>query len=167
MTTQVTKRLPDDRRHDTAGVIAAPPLIFGAALIAALGLSAIHPIRIASRTSGMLRLAGVALIVLGFLLSTAVVLAFRKAGTQVSPYRQTTRFVSTGPYRYSRNPDYIGQMLMYAGIAVAANSWWPIFLMPLVLLVVQRGVVRREERYLEATFGKEYRDYTARVPRWL
>jgi protein-S-isoprenylcysteine O-methyltransferase Ste14 len=165
--THATKSLPEDRRRDTAGVIAAPPLLFGAALIVALSLHAIQPIRIASLSGGMLRLAGVALIVLGLLLSIAVVRAFGRAGTQVSPYRKTTRFVCTGPYRYTRNPDYIGQTLMYAGIAIVANSWWPLFLLPLVLLIVQRGVIRREERYLEAKFGQEYRDYLARVPRWL
>ena len=85
----------------------------------------------------------------------------------MSPYRETTRFVCTGPYRYTRNPDYIGQTLIYGGIAMGANSWWPLFLLPPALLVIQYGVIRREERYLEAKFSQEYRDYTARVPRWL
>jgi protein-S-isoprenylcysteine O-methyltransferase Ste14 len=56
---------------------------------------------------------------------------------------------------------------MYAGIALVAKSWWPLVLLPLVLILVQRGVVRREERYLEAKFGQEYRNYLERVPRWL
>jgi protein-S-isoprenylcysteine O-methyltransferase Ste14 len=112
-------------------------------------------------------LAGVSLIVVGLLLSAAVVRAFRSAGTHVSPYRETTRFVRHRPYRFTRNPDYIGQTLIYGGIAVVVNSWWPLLLLPLALLVVHYGVVRREERYLEAKFGQEYRDFTARVPRWL
>lgn len=159
--------LPDGRGRDTAGVVAAPPLLFGAALIAALALHAIHPIHIASHSSGVPRVVGVALIVLGLSLSIAVVHAFGRAGTNVSPYRETTSFVSTGPYRYTRNPDYIGQTLAYTGIAIVANSWWPLLLLPLVLLVIQRGVIRREERYLEVRFGAEYRDYMARAPRWL
>lgn len=161
------KGRPEDRRRDTAGVVAAPPLLFGVALIIALVLHAIRPIRIESPAGGILRLAGVALIVIGLLLSIAVVRAFGRAGTRVSPYRETTRFVSTGPYRYTRNPDYIGQTILYAGIAIVANSWWPLFFLPLVLFVVQRGVIRREERYLEMKFGQEYRDYMARVSRWL
>jgi protein-S-isoprenylcysteine O-methyltransferase Ste14 len=165
--TQQVRNLSDHRNNDTAGVIAAPPLIFGAALLASWALHAIHAIRIVSSASGVLRLVGAVLIVLGLLLSIAVVRVFAKAGTQVSPYRAATRFVAAGPYRYTRNPDYIGQMLVYAGIAMVANSWWPLFLLPAVLYVVQRGVVRREERYLEARFGQEYRDYVARVPRWL
>ena len=156
------------RKHsDTAGVIAAPPLLFGAALVVALLLHAMHPIRMLPAGNGPLRLAGAALVVLGLMLSIAVVRVFGRAGTQVSPYRRTTRFVSTGPYRYTRNPDYIGQTLTYAGIAMVANSWWPVFLLPVVLYLVQRGVVRREERYLEAKFGQEYRDYMTSVPRWV
>ena len=97
----------------------------------------------------------------------AVTIAFRKAATAISPTRPTSRLVLTGPYRYSRNPDYIGQLVLYLGIALAANTWWPIWLLPPVLAVVERGVVFREERYLEAKFGREYEDYKRSVPRWL
>ena len=161
-----------DQRRDRPGVIAAPPILFGVALAIGFFLHAIAPLRIAPLRSAPLAgatvgLAGATLIVIGLLLSAAVVRAFRSAGTNVSPYRATSRFVCAGPYRYTRNPDYIGQTLMYAGIALVANSWWPLLLLPLALSVIQHGVVRREERYLAAKFGQEYRDYTARVPRWL
>ncbi len=165
--THATKSLPADRRRDRAGVIAAPPILFGAALILGLSLHAIAPVRIAPLPGGTPRLTGVALIVIGLLFSVAVMRAFRSAGTHVSPYRETTRLVCAGPYRHTRNPDYIGQTLMYGGIALVANSWWPLFLLPPTLLLIHYGVIRREERYLEAKFGQEYRDYRARVPRWL
>ena len=58
-------------------------------------------------------------------------------------------------------------MMIYLGVAVATGSWWPFLLLPLLLVTIQLGVVRREERYLEAKFGQEYRDYKARVSRWL
>ena len=69
--------------------------------------------------------------------------------------------------RYSRNPDYVGQTLAYLGITIAADSWWPVILLPAVLLVIQFGVVRREEAYLEAKFGDAYRGYKKQVRRWL
>ena len=156
-----------DQRRDRPGVIAAAPILFGVALAIGFFLHAIAPLRIAPLAGATVGLAGAMLIVIGPLLSAAVVRAFRSAGTNVSPYRETSRFVCAGPYRYTRNPDYIGQTLMYAGIALVANSWWPLLLLPLALSVIQHGVVRREERYLAAKFGQEYRDYTARVPRWL
>ena len=79
-------------------------------------MQVIAPLRIATLPGGKLRLTGGSLIVIGLLLSAAVMRAFRSAGTHVSPYRETTRFVRDGPYRYTRNPDYIGQTLVYVGI---------------------------------------------------
>jgi protein-S-isoprenylcysteine O-methyltransferase Ste14 len=152
---------------DTAGVLAPPPVLFGAGLVIGLALHALHPIHIASSSVSVVRGAGVALVAIGLLLSTSVMRLFGAAGTPVPPYRPTARLVFSGPYRYSRNPDYIGQALVYVGVALVANSWWPLFILPVVVFVVQRFVIEREERYLEAKFGQEYREYRARVRRWL
>lgn len=167
MRTSNANRPPEPPRHDSAGVIAPPPLLYGAAIIVGLALHVLHPLAITSRFVGVLHVVGIVLAVLGLLLSATVVRAFGAAGTPVTPWRGTTRLVHAGPYRYSRNPDYIGQTLVYVGIALVVNSWWLLILLPLVLLAVQLGVIRREERYLEAKFGAEYRDYTTRVRRWL
>ncbi len=153
--------------RDTAGVLAPPPVLYGAGLVIGLVLHALHPIHIASSYVSVVRGAGIALTAMGLFLSASVMRVFGAAGTPVPPYRPTARLVFSGPYRYSRNPDYIGQALLYVGIALVANSWWPLFILPLVLFVVQRFVIEREERYLEAKFGDEYREYRARVRRWL
>lgn len=154
-------------RPDTAGVIAPPPVLLAGALAVGFGLQAVIPISFVSDPRMLICLAGATLIAAGAALSAAVVRAFRAAKTPVSPGRPTTRMVSTGPYRYSRNPDYLGQMLVYIGATLVANTWWPMFLVPFVLVAIQRGVVQREERYLEAKFGREYRQYTDRIRRWL
>jgi protein-S-isoprenylcysteine O-methyltransferase Ste14 len=149
-------------------VIAPPPVLYGAALLLALLLrTTIGPLPIASSTRGALMAAGAVLVLVGLALSATVMRLFAKAGTPVPPYRPTTSFVSTGLYRYTRNPDYLGQTLLYIGIALIAGSWWPLVLLPIVLPIVHFGVIRREERYLEARFGQPYREYTARVRRWL
>lgn len=153
--------------RDTAGVLAPPPVLYGAGLIVGFVLHAFHPIHIASSAGVLMRGVGIALGVVGVLLSTAVMRVFGAAGTPVPPYRPTARLVFDGPYRFSRNPDYIGQALVFVGIALAANSWLPLFILPVVLFVVQHFVIEREERYLETKFGEEYRDYRARVRRWL
>jgi protein-S-isoprenylcysteine O-methyltransferase Ste14 len=157
----------ENLRRDTAGVIAPPPLLYGAVLIVALALHALYPLPIAPGSRMILWIAGAVAIMAGLALIVGVVHAFTTANTPISPFRQTTRLVSTGPYRYSRNPAYLGQTLIYAGIAVIADSWWPIVVLPLLLAVVQHGIIRREERYLEAKFGDEYRGYSTRVRRWL
>jgi protein-S-isoprenylcysteine O-methyltransferase Ste14 len=153
--------------RDTAGVLAPPPVLYAAGLITGLVLHSLHPIHIASSSGSVVRGTGIALMAIGVLLSASVMRVFGAAGTPVPPYRATARLVFSGPYRYSRNPDYIGQALLYVGIALVAESWWPLFLLPVVLFVVQRFVIEREERYLEAKFGEEYREYRTRVRRWL
>jgi protein-S-isoprenylcysteine O-methyltransferase Ste14 len=75
--------------------------------------------------------------------------------------------VTEGPFRYTRNPAYLSMAMIYAGISSLANALWAILLLPATLLVVQRGVIEREERYLERKFGEEYLRYKERVHRWL
>jgi len=90
-----------------------------------------------------------------------------KAGTPIRTDRPVPRLVTDGPFRYTRNPGYLGLAMLYAGIAVLRNSLWAILLLPVVVYVIQREVIGREERYLERTFGEEYLAYKARVRRWV
>ena len=91
----------------------------------------------------------------------------RRAGTNVDPYKPSTTIVEAGPYRYTRNPLYVGMTLMYGGFSALANALPSVLLLPGVLAVMRRGVIEREERYLEGKFGDEYRAYKARVRRWI
>jgi len=93
--------------------------------------------------------------------------AFRQHDTTINPYGKATTVVSSGPFRYSRNPIYVGLLLVVAGFAIALNSAWQLAAAVLLLLLLHYGVVLREERFLAAAFGDEYRDYTHRVRRWL
>jgi protein-S-isoprenylcysteine O-methyltransferase Ste14 len=69
--------------------------------------------------------------------------------------------------RYTRNPSYLGMAMIYTGIASLANALWAVVFLPVALIVVQRGVIEREKRYLECKFGGEYLHYKARVMRWI
>jgi len=75
--------------------------------------------------------------------------------------------VTEGPFHYSRNPAYLSMTMIYTGIASLANALWALLLLPVALLVMQRGVIEREERYLERKFGEEYLRYKAQVRRWV
>jgi protein-S-isoprenylcysteine O-methyltransferase Ste14 len=75
--------------------------------------------------------------------------------------------VAEGPYRFTRNPIYLGFTLVYGGVTALANSPWGALLLPFVLVLMQRGVIQREERYLERVFGEEYLQYKTRVRRWI
>ena len=151
--------------RDNAGVVAPPPLIFALPLIAGLAASWMRQLPIFPGTAGLW--AGIALVVAGLGLIGAGVIEFRQARTAVVPYSPTTAIVSSGPFRFTRNPLYVGFVLIYVGSSLGANTFWPFFLLPLALVVLQRGVIEREERYLERKFGSEYLEYKARVRRWV
>lgn len=89
------------------------------------------------------------------------------AGESANVYKPNGAIVSTGPFAFTRNPMYLSITLLYAGIAFVFNTVWPIVLLPAVLTLIQYGVISREERYLESKFGDVYRQYRARVRRWL
>ena len=154
---------PDTPRPATAGVIAPPPLIYGVPLIAGLVLNRWSPLPLVAGHATLP--AGLLVVVLGFVALPAV-LAFRKARTHPEPWKPTKALVTVGPYRFSRNPMYVGFTLCYLGIAVWQNSLWPLLALPVVIAVMLVGVIKREERYLEGLFGNDYRAYRTRVRRW-
>ena len=152
-------------RADTAGVIAPPPVLFAGTLALALLLGRRRPARLLPPR--IARPLGVGLLASGFALGGWAARTMLRAGTPLDPAEPVTAIVTAGPYQYSRNPIYVGMTLVYLGAAALANSRWPVIALPALLQVVQRGVITREERYLERRFGDEYRRYQAGVRRWL
>jgi protein-S-isoprenylcysteine O-methyltransferase Ste14 len=156
---------------EIAGVIARPPLLFLAALL--LGFALDHLLRLpfpVSRTGWAhwvsASSAGV-LILIGVAVFAAAIRNFAKAATPVQGNRPTRALVTTGVHGWSRNPIYLGMFLVYGGIGLAVRSPWILILLLPLALVVRYGVIAREEAYLERRFGDAYRDYKARVGRWL
>jgi protein-S-isoprenylcysteine O-methyltransferase Ste14 len=92
---------------------------------------------------------------------------FKKAQTNIEPWKTTSNIVTTGVYGFSRNPIYLSFILIGLGIAFAVNSLWIVLMQVSVVLLIQKFVIAKEERYLESKFGAEYRNYTSRVRRWL
>src|SRR5215218_8801600 len=90
-----------------------------------------------------------------------------RAGTPTNPYKPSSGIVTEGPFRYTRNPAYLSMTMVYAGVAFLARAPWALALLPVALGVIRRGVIEREERYLERKFGAEYVSYKARVRRWI
>ena len=91
----------------------------------------------------------------------------RRAGTDPIPFNPTTRIVTHGLYRFTRNPMYIGFALWTFGIAILADSIWMLGAVPIGLVLTNLLVVEREERYLERKFGEEYLAYKRKVRRWI
>ena len=145
--------MPSDEQ-DKAGIVAPPPLVYLGTLVFGLLINRRLPItfppRRISRGLGWPLLGG-GVLVLGWF-----EWALRRGGTPASPYKPVSRIVTEGPFRYTRNPGYLSMAMIYTGIASLANALWAILLLPVALLVIERGVIEREERYLERKFGEEF-----------
>lgn len=155
--------------HDHPGVIARPPRIGGLLLLVGGLLEWLSrwPLLPAAWPASLRWGAGGALVVLGLIVMTLAVRLFRAAGTNVETPKPALALVTDGIYARSRNPMYVALALLFAGIAVLADSAWLALLLLLCLAVLRVGVIAREERYLERKFGAPYCAYRARVPRWL
>ena len=151
--------------RDNPGVVAPPPLIYAGSLAFGLLLNRLRPVGFLPGRLG--RVVGTPMVVGGAFLGLAALREMRRAETNVDPYSPTTAIVEGGPYGFTRNPIYVAMTLVYAGISARANALPAALLLPAVLAVMQRGVIEREERYLERKFGEEYLGYKGRVRRWI
>jgi protein-S-isoprenylcysteine O-methyltransferase Ste14 len=161
----MTEPLSTHSPSDVPNVVILPPLLYGLALAVGFLVQWIAPRPIVSSNArywigGVLLASGVFLAIWGRRV-------MERAGTNVNPTLPATALVATGPFLFSRNPLYVALTLIYVGLALLANALWVLVLIVPVLLILHYGVVRREERYLEARFTDAYREYRSRVRRYV
>jgi protein-S-isoprenylcysteine O-methyltransferase Ste14 len=150
---------------DNPGVIARPPVLYAGTLIVALLVNLAWPLPMFGDTVG--RWCGLVLAVLGAGILVWGRNALISGGTNVDPTLPTNAIVTSGPFRFSRNPLYLGLTVMFLGLTLAMNTWWGIIAMIPLAAVMHSAVILREERYLEEKFGEGYRQYRTRVRRYL
>jgi protein-S-isoprenylcysteine O-methyltransferase Ste14 len=156
------------RDNATAGVRVRPPLLYLGCLILGLVLDLLLPLPLTLPEAGLIRwTVGGGLILIGAAIVAACARNFARAATPVPSNQPVRALVTTGLHGWSRNPIYIGMLLIYAGIGIAAASPWTLVLLLPLAVGIRYWVVAREEAYLERRFGDAYRDYKARVRRWL
>ena len=151
--------------QDNPGVVAPPPLIYALPLAAGVYFNRRSPFEL--MPGNLARIIGVALGVIAVIFSLAAAVQFWRAHTPMMPYKSTSAIIESGPFAISRNPLYLAMTVGYVAVSLFLNTAWPLFVLPLVLLVMYRGVIAREERYLEQKFGERYVEYTTRVRRWI
>ncbi len=153
-----------DKPYAAAGAHIHPPFLLGGLMGILLLYKAFSlPSPLGKRS----RLIGVPLLGLGLGLGASAVAAQLRAGTTPDPTEPSTALVQSGPYRFTRNPIYLGMALIYSGMALLLNAVGGLALLPGMIFAFDRGIVRNEESYLEQQFGQEYLDYKQRVPRWI
>ena len=151
---------------DNAHVMIRPPLAWGLAVLAGLALNWLvpWPFLPADLPAGWL---GAMVFVLALALVAWAIVTITRAGSNVPTNRPTTTIVESGPYRFTRNPIYLGMFLGLIGLAIALDNLWLLLTLGPFALVIRYGVVTREEAYLDRKFGDVYRAYRSRVRRWL
>lgn len=148
-------------------VYVPPPFFYVAAFLIAKALQARFPIRTPPFGTPAAEIAGIALIVAALFFLSRSLRQFFASGNTVVLIRPAKSLQTTGIYAITRNPMYLGLALAYLGAAGLAGSWWTLILFPVLILIVQGYIIRREERYLALEFGAEYEAYRKRVRRWI
>jgi protein-S-isoprenylcysteine O-methyltransferase Ste14 len=148
-----------------------PPLVFAAALGIGTLLDRWRPLPLGAGVPGAgiepTEIIAVALGAAGLGLMLWAALTFRRARTTVLPDRGATALAFGGPYRFTRNPMYVGMTAVSLALTFVLATAWPLLTLPLALLIIDRWVIGREEQHLVARFGADYEAYRRRVRRWI
>lgn len=154
---------------DRPGVLAPPPLVPVIAVLAGIGFDWLAHIPNGWMPPAPLRywIGGVIAVGVVAAVGAGAVRTMRNAGESPDPWSPVSRIVEQGAYRYSRNPMYLGMVILCLAMSILLANVWILVLAPVCALILWWIAIRPEEAYLEAKFGDTYRDYKRRVRRWL
>ncbi|XHB98994.1 isoprenylcysteine carboxylmethyltransferase family protein [Nitratireductor sp. ac15] len=144
-----------------------PPVIYLAAIAIAATLGVFYPLGWFGPPLADILFAIGCLLIVGFvILDVQAMRTLRRAGTAILPTRGADALVTSGPFAISRNPIYLGNSMLLAGIALVSGNPWFLLLLAIACFLTQKLAIEPEERHLAVRFGKKYRDYQKRVRRW-
>lgn len=147
------------------GIRIHPPIIYAISILIGIGLHNERPLAIPLEIYG--RLYGSALFFLALVIAGLSLREFLRANTNVRPDKPDNTLITTGPYRYTRNPLYIVLTLAQITVAIWFNSAWILLMTIPSVVVITQYAIKREEHYLEKLFGQDYIEYRQHVRRWL
>lgn len=152
--------------RDHAGVKIPPPLVYFVLSLFGAGIHSWFPLPL-----GLTREIpywGLAIVSIpSMLIIFSVIWTFRKVETGLEPWSTTSAIVTSGPFRFSRNPIYLAFFIVPVAIGVKINSFWPLIMIVPIALIISHVAIKKEEAYLESKFGQIYLDYKSKVRRWL
>jgi protein-S-isoprenylcysteine O-methyltransferase Ste14 len=153
-------------KKDSPGVKFPSPLYYILAFIASIYLQKYIPIDISIFQNPVVKIAGIILLLISLVYLIPSIVQFARSKNTLVTILPATSLQTTGIYRFTRNPMYLGLVIAYAGIVCLFGNWWGIALLVL-LIILQNWIIKREERYLEREFGQQYIDYKNKVRRWV
>ncbi|QEC69233.1 isoprenylcysteine carboxylmethyltransferase family protein [Panacibacter ginsenosidivorans] len=154
-------------KNDHPGVYIPPPLLYAAMFFAAVQMQKLLPLSKAFFYTTTSKITGTLIILIGLLFNFPALRQFFKTKNTVVTIKPATSLQTTGIYAVSRNPMYVSLLLIYTGLWFITGNWWNVILLPLLVLILQEYVIKREEKYLNRRFGAQYLEYKARVRRWI
>jgi protein-S-isoprenylcysteine O-methyltransferase Ste14 len=156
----------DHDRSARPNTLPWPPILYGGGAVLALILGRAMPLP-AEWAAAPVRVLGLAMIAGGVLLDLWAMAVMWRGRANILPHRAATALVTTGPFGFSRNPIYLGNTLLLAGVGLGFGLGWFVVAALAAAGLVGRLAIAREEAHLNARFGREWRDYALRVNRWL
>ncbi len=155
------------KTKDNAGVYVPPPLIYAVIFILAMVAKSKFPIDIRLLRSHQIHILGWVLIIITIGILLPSLWRFWRSKNTLITVKPATSLQTTGIYNYTRNPMYLGLMVLYIGLACLSENCWTLIFLPVLFLIIQYYIIYREEKYLERAFGEEFKVYKNKVRRWI
>lgn len=164
---KLTVKMKDKTETHTGSpdVIAPPPRIYLGGLTIGIILHLIKPISLLPQNLSLP--IGVVFILVGVILVVTSFQVLRNANTNIDVREPVMDIVTSGPYRFSRNPIYLAMTILFIGIGILVNSLWILIILVPIIFVMEFGVIAREEKYLARKFGDKYTRYKTQVRKWI
>ena len=156
-----------ENKNDNPGVYIPPPLFYVVAFFAALLLQKLVPLNKQFFYTTTSKIIGSAIILISLFFNFPALRQFFKTKNTLVTIKPANSLQTTGIYSISRNPMYVSLLLLYVGLSFIIGNWWHLILLPLLFLIVQEYIIKREEKYLDRRFGEQYFDYKTKVRRWI
>jgi len=149
------------------GVYVPPPLIYVACFLLSRIVQKIFPLATTALHTSTARVAGILFILMYLLFFATAMVRFIRSKNTLVTIKPATSLETSGIYSFTRNPMYLSLICLYCGLAVFLGNWWTFIFLPLLIVIVQFYVIKKEEQYLQQAFGSNYDDYKRRVRRWI
>ncbi|PWT70518.1 MAG: isoprenylcysteine carboxylmethyltransferase family protein [Bacteroidetes bacterium] len=154
-------------KKDNPKIYLPPPLIYVAIFLISLFIQKLFPLDRSFFFSDIAANLGMVFIICSVAFAIPALIQFVRTKNAFIPIKPASSLQTKGIYSITRNPMYMGLLLLYCGIAITKGNWWSLILIPLLIVIVQYFIIKREEAYLEREFGDDYSDYKKRVRRWI
>ncbi len=156
-----------ENKSDHPGVYLPPPLLYAAVFLAGVFAQKFIPLGRSFFHTTTSRIVGTVIVATGVLFVFPALRQFFRTGNSVVTIKPANSLQTTGIYSITRNPMYVGLLLFYTGLVFIVGNWWTFILIPMLVILVQQYIIKREEKYLARRFGQPYSDYKTKVRRWL